>query len=191
MKNIQENGRSMIEMLGVLAVIGVLSVGGFSLVSKMQDNQRVNEVIDNITSLAYKVRPLARDYQVGDIEGCTEQKCLALYAYNGKAYPEGLDYDSANYTFTDRNDVKYNVYKIHALTNIGLFIITVSNFTEKMCIQLATTNFGSRSSTGYAGMNIGTTVNSSTLSNLSGQRTIAGAISECNGTNTKINLVFK
>lgn len=189
MKNIQESGRSMIEMLGVLAIIGVLSVGGFSLVSKVQENQRVNEVIDNITSLAYKVRPLARDYQVGDIEGCTQQKCLALYAYNGKAYPEGLDY--ANYAFTDRNNVKYNVYKIHTHTNKGSFIITVSKFTEKMCLQLATTNFGSRSSTGYMGMNIGTDTTSSTLSNLNGQRTIAEAINECNSTNTVINLVFK
>ena len=29
-KNINESGRSMIEMLGVLAIIGVLSVGGIA-----------------------------------------------------------------------------------------------------------------------------------------------------------------
>ena len=30
MKHINENGRSMVEMLGVLAIIGVLSVGGIA-----------------------------------------------------------------------------------------------------------------------------------------------------------------
>ena len=189
MQNIQESGRSMIEMLGVLSIIGILTVGGYGLISKMQENNRINEVIDNVTSLAYKVRPLARDYQAGDIEGCTSQKCLTKYAYDGRAYPEGLEY--SNYAFTDRNNVKYAVYKVQNNTRKGLFVISISKFSEKMCLQLATTNFGSRSSTGYVGMHIGTSVGGDTFTHARGQRTIAEAISECNGTNTMINLVFK
>jgi type II secretory pathway pseudopilin PulG len=184
----------MIEMLGVLAIVGVLSVGGFSLVSKMQDNHRVNEVIDNVTSLAYKVRPIARDYREGD-STCTSSKCLTRWAYEGKAYPEGLEY--SNYYFTDRNNVKYRIHynMVGGAGSIesgkALFIIAVTGFTKKMCLQLATTNFGSRSSNGYMGMQIGTGTDSSVLNQLTGQRTLAQAIAECTDENTTIHFGFR
>ena len=193
MKNINESGRSMIEMLGVLSIIGILTVGGYGLISKMQENNRINEVIDNVTSLAYRVRPLARDYQEGD--SCSSSKCLTKYAYQGKAYPEGLEY--SNYYFTDRNNVKYRIHYnstsgSKSIDNGGaLFVIAVSGFTEKMCLQLATTNFGSKTTNGYMGMQIGTTTESAILRQLSGQRTIGQAINECNGTNTIIHLAFR
>jgi hypothetical protein len=183
----------MIEMLGVLSIIGVLTVGGYGLISKMQENNRINEVIDNVTSLAYRVRPLARDYQEGD--SCSSSKCLTKYAYQGKAYPEGLEY--SNYYFTDRNNVKYRVHynPTTGATSVdsggALFVIAVSGFTEKMCLQLATTNYGSKSTNGYMGMEIGTGTDDTILSKLSGQRTIGQAINECNGTNTVIHLAFR
>ena len=62
MKNINESGRSMIEMLGVLSIIGILTVGGYGLVSKMQRNQRMNEVADNLVTLARKARQVSRDF---------------------------------------------------------------------------------------------------------------------------------
>ena len=40
-----ENGRSMIEMLGVLAIIGVLSVGGIAGYSKAMMKYKVNKTI--------------------------------------------------------------------------------------------------------------------------------------------------
>ena len=47
MKNmlINENGRSMIEMLGVLAIIGVLSVGGIAGFSKAMESYKTNQSI--------------------------------------------------------------------------------------------------------------------------------------------------
>jgi len=45
MKNLNvknQNGRSMIEMLGVLAIIGVLSVGGIAGYSKAMTKYRIN-----------------------------------------------------------------------------------------------------------------------------------------------------
>ena len=41
-----EYGRSMIEMLGVLAIIGVLSVGGIAGYSKAMTKYKVNKTID-------------------------------------------------------------------------------------------------------------------------------------------------
>ncbi|MBQ8671919.1 MAG: hypothetical protein IJ525_05305 [Alphaproteobacteria bacterium] len=51
-----QNGRSMIEMLGVLAIIGVLSVGGIAGYSKAMMKYRVNKTIEQITLIAGNVR---------------------------------------------------------------------------------------------------------------------------------------
>ena len=54
-KNAQ-SGRSMIEMLGVLAIIGVLSVGGIAGYSKAMQKYRINKTIEQITLIAGNVR---------------------------------------------------------------------------------------------------------------------------------------
>jgi len=55
-KEILQNGRSMIEMLGVLAIIGVLSVGGIAGYSKAMMKYRINKTIEQITLIAGNVR---------------------------------------------------------------------------------------------------------------------------------------
>jgi len=51
-----EHGRSMIEMLGVLAIIGVLSVGGIAGYSKAMQKYKINKTIEQITLIAGNVR---------------------------------------------------------------------------------------------------------------------------------------
>ena len=51
-----ESGRSMIEMLGVLAIIGVLSVGGIAGYSKAMTKYRINNTIEQITLIAGNIR---------------------------------------------------------------------------------------------------------------------------------------
>ena len=46
--NPKEKGRSMVEMLGVLAVIGVLSVGGIMGYRFAMDKYRVNETLNEL-----------------------------------------------------------------------------------------------------------------------------------------------
>lgn len=41
-----ESGRSMVEMLGVLAIIGVLSIGGIAGYTMAMNRYRANEIID-------------------------------------------------------------------------------------------------------------------------------------------------
>ncbi|MBR2136335.1 MAG: hypothetical protein IJ852_00035 [Alphaproteobacteria bacterium] len=53
-----QNGRSMIEMLGVLAIIGVLSVGGIAGYSKAMQKYRTNKTIDMVSQLANGIRTL-------------------------------------------------------------------------------------------------------------------------------------
>lgn len=53
MKNMkQENGRSMVEMLGVLAIIGVLSIGGIAGYTMAMNRYRANEILDTASKLS-------------------------------------------------------------------------------------------------------------------------------------------
>ena len=52
-KKFMENGRSMIEMLGVLAIVGVLSVGGIAGYSKAMEQFRLNKVIGEYSMLIF------------------------------------------------------------------------------------------------------------------------------------------
>ena len=51
-----ESGRSMIEMLGVLAIIGVLSVGGIAGYSKAMNKYRINKAVEQITLISGNIR---------------------------------------------------------------------------------------------------------------------------------------
>ena len=55
MFKIQESGRSMVEMLGVLAIIGVLSVGGIYGYTVAMRSNRINEIIHGRTIRKAKV----------------------------------------------------------------------------------------------------------------------------------------
>ena len=46
-----QSGRSMIEMLGVLAIIGVLSVGGIAGYSKAMEKWKINKTIEEYSML--------------------------------------------------------------------------------------------------------------------------------------------
>ncbi len=52
MKTTNESGRSMVEMLGVLAIIGVLSIGGIAGYTTAMNRYRANEIIDMATKYA-------------------------------------------------------------------------------------------------------------------------------------------
>lgn len=50
-----ENGRSMIEMLGVLAIIGVLSVGGLAGYNKAMHQYKINSTMEQIAMISSKL----------------------------------------------------------------------------------------------------------------------------------------
>ena len=52
MRKLNEHGRSMVEMLGTLAIIGVLSIGGIAGYSYGMDKYRANETIKDVTLYA-------------------------------------------------------------------------------------------------------------------------------------------
>ena len=54
MTNVNESGRSMVEMLGVLAIIGVLSIGGIAGYTMAMNRYRANEVIRCVVHRRYR-----------------------------------------------------------------------------------------------------------------------------------------
>ena len=53
-----DTGRSMLEMLGVLAIIGVLSVGGIAGYSKAMMKYKVNKAIEQVGIIAANIQSL-------------------------------------------------------------------------------------------------------------------------------------
>ena len=51
MMNTNETGRSMVEMLGVLAIIGVLSVGGIAGYNMAMKRYRANEILNTASMM--------------------------------------------------------------------------------------------------------------------------------------------
>ena len=138
---INESGRSMIEMLGVLAIIGVLSVGGIAGYSKAMNKYRVNKTIDQISHIAANTRILfsaQKDYE-GISDTVIEKAKLfpddVLKAEKKNPFAGDVSLaPSSRFTSGDTGDNK-------------AFVITYGGIPEEACIDLLTIDWG----TGTAG----------------------------------------
>ena len=91
MFKIQESGRSMVEMLGVLAIIGVLSVGGIYGYTVAMRSNRINEIIHGASML----NAMGQALNEGQGDGTLD------YADVFSDLPKGVDsmvYDNHNIT---------------------------------------------------------------------------------------------
>ncbi len=77
-----ESGRSMIEMLGVLAIIGVLSIGGLAGYTMAMNRYRANNILDYVSRCAV----LAQTRGMGDETSATT--CADLMP--GETAPSGV-----------------------------------------------------------------------------------------------------
>ena len=134
-----ENGRSMIEMLGVLAIIGVLSVGGIAGYSKAMMRYRVNKTIDQITYMAGNIHTFfapQKNYRgLNEIEwvGCsnfTVMKKAKLVPdemwEEDKDYPQSIFGSNVGIDEYCSDDVCYG------------FTIILNNIPEEACIEIVT-----------------------------------------------------
>lgn len=58
-----EFGRSMIEMLGVLAIVGVLSVGGISGFQKAMNKHKINQVTEELSQFINELLRYSKDWR--------------------------------------------------------------------------------------------------------------------------------
>ncbi len=157
-----ESGRSMIEMLGVLAIIGVLSVGGIAGYSKAMNKFKTNQVADQVSMLIANIKTMYA--QQSSYEGLNN-----VTAVDMGLVPDELNagYNKYNAGTTEQPDEKYrqdltnsfngNVY-ISAASSVGgeddnlAFYIIYTGLSKEACITLATNDWGSSFSSGLIGM---------------------------------------
>lgn len=153
-----EYGRSMIEMLGVLAIIGVLSVGGIAGYSKAMNKFKTNKVADNVSMMVANIKTMyaqQKTYKDLDTDNARQMGLIPdeLVKKGGTAQ---------NPTYTYRN--AYNgVVSIHtagsttAASGSGAdkvnadekaFVIFFGGLSKEACITLATNDWGSGYSSG-------------------------------------------
>lgn len=148
-----EKGRSMVEMLGVLAIIGVLSVGGISGYSKAMAKFKLTKAQDQITMLlmnirtAYATSPsydglnnkIATSFNIAPSDMVTNSTTGAMNgAFGGAVTVSACD---ENGTVCPTKSASY-------------FFITMEDLGREACLSLSTSDWGSD---GMVGMNIGGT----------------------------------
>ena len=151
MTNNNQSGRSMIEMLGVLAIIGVLSVGGIAGYSKAMMKFKINKTIDQISQIVANTRTLyARQKNYGNLSG--------KVAYKANLAPREMFEDGSGSGSYGMTHPFGDFVDIFSSDKSGgdkkAFVIYLSNLPEEACIELATQDWGSDASSGLIGISI-------------------------------------
>jgi len=149
---INQSGRSMIEMLGVLAIIGVLSVGGIAGYSKAMTKYKTNKIKDQVSTIVANLRTLYT--QQVSYAGLNNKTAIQMdiipedmivtngdgrlvNPFNGSVFI-GSGRLGTSVTGTD-NDNK-------------AFVIEYNGLPRAACVDLATGDWGSGSSSGVMGI---------------------------------------
>ena len=124
-----QSGRSMVEMLGVLAIIGVLSAGGIAGYSLSMRRHRANGVVDLASKFA--------------LEGFRD--CLKHLETGGKLENDGSGcLSTMNYDDTDLGtlpagvtDMVFYSYKIDSAKNLETTTVQLYFSDKKLCQAVA------------------------------------------------------
>ena len=162
-----ENGRSMIEMLGVLAIIGVLSVGGIAGYSKAMNKFKTNKVADNVSMIVANVKTL---YAQQKNYGTAGQNGTALTT--AKAIDLGIIPDELVKTESGakvlRNAYNGKVFvgatkSVDTDTDLRAFYVSFNGLSKEACVALATNDWGSSYSSGLIAIKVGNGATGGTL----------------------------
>ena len=136
-----QSGRSMIEMLGVLAIIGVLSVGGIAGYSKAMEKFKLNKTI---SEYSYLIQGLVEHlHEIKYLSHDDTQIPIYEYIQAAHLIPEtwklsgqGLTDANGNtiYVFSQNDNLTVNFY-LGGITNTTGENVTTS-FSDKLCVAL-------------------------------------------------------
>ena len=170
MKN-NQSGRSMVEMLGVLAIIGVLSAGGLAGYSKAMFKHKLNSTMDQLTMLVTNIRTMYGTQENYDGLGV------------GQAYRLGIISASS---FNSSNSTMINPFKGAVTLDPGIaygsvaasaFVITYTNLPKEACIALATADWGTGSGSGFISVTANNTGSLPMVNGATGPASITAAAS--------------
>lgn len=143
-----ESGRSMIEMLGVLAIIGVLSVGGIAGYTKAMNKYRTNKVVDQVTMIVTNIRTLyamQRNY-----DGLNQNNALQMGVIPDELGTTETDLTNNN-PFGGAVNIAAAASGMEAGSSSGhkkAFEVAFTGLSKEACVALATGDWGSGHSAG-------------------------------------------
>ena len=131
------SGRSMIEMLGVLAIIGVLSVGGIAGYSKAMTKFKTNQVADQVSTIVTNIKTLYA--QQKSYKGLDRESAMEM-----GAIPDEL----GSYPYNLTNPFNGRVYVSSDINDENTFIVSYDELPKEACISLVTNDWGASVSSG-------------------------------------------
>ncbi len=145
MKHTNESGRSMVEMLGVLAIIGVLSVGGIAGYSMAMSKFKITKTIDQVQTIITNLRTLyasQRTYNALSPETAYNMGILTDETFDGT---DGLNPFGGKIDFGVGSTAGAN----------RSFTIEYDGLTAEACVKLATADWGADASSGLLAITTG------------------------------------
>ena len=157
---INQSGRSMIEMLGVLAIIGVLSVGGIAGYSKAMAKYRSNKMIEQVSMLITNIRTMYAQQQT--YSGLNNRTAIEMGVVPEELIVQKIDSGEAKPTGALRNVFGGPIQILESsvdgsgssLDDKSAFIISSFNMSRDACVAIATSDWGAGSSSGLLGMHV-------------------------------------
>ncbi|MBO4520395.1 MAG: hypothetical protein J5787_04235 [Alphaproteobacteria bacterium] len=141
----QESGRSMIEMLGVLAIIGVLSVGGIAGYSQAMSKFKVSKTTDQIQTMVTNIRTLFSSQK--NYDGLDTANSELLYSagiLTDENCPDGSSCSTPMNPYGGTIVIKYT--KDDQARVKRAFAIIYNGLPSDACVRLASQNWGDTAS---------------------------------------------
>ncbi len=137
-----EQGRSMIEMLGVLAIVGVLSVGGIAGYSKAMNKFKANKLIDQVTTISTNVKTIfsgQRTYNGLDLSIASKVGILPAETFEAGKSTLG----STDVTHAFGGTILLDPSGLITDTDEMAYTLTINTIPAEACVAILTTDFGS------------------------------------------------
>ena len=142
----EQSGRSMVEMLGVLAIIGILSVGGIAGYSRAMAKYKASKALDQISMLTANIRTAFASST--SYENLTTAKAIS-WGLTPKDMVTGTDSNELTNPFMGGVDLK--AVDVNGVANMG-FAIQYQKLPRDACVAMATAGWGD---TGFSGLDVG------------------------------------
>ena len=152
----EQEGRSMVEMLGVLAIVGVLSIGGIAGYSKAMAKYKINKTLDQISLIVTNVRTAFGNQQ--SYKGLTTTRAIQ-YELVGNDLTLGQTTKLTN-AFNGEVTIDAGTSTGAACTGTGAtdycptFIVTYKGLDQATCGAIASSDWGGTASSGLYSMEI-------------------------------------
>ena len=121
----QESGRSMIEMIGVLAIMAIITAGAFALISTAFHTQKRARVTDDVANIVTGVRSLLGEYD--DFSNIDNSTIFGAIAVSNKN-PYGGTYELA----VDSSNARRFIVSINGLSKSDCESLKIKAWTDSI-----------------------------------------------------------